>query len=82
MNNFILKNKGKIKMMSKKSILLVFLSLIMISLCVSTVVAADNTDKSVDDTTIQQDDLKSVDTTQTATDALKKGKAVDNKNCH
>lgn len=66
-------------MMSKKSVLLVVMSLIIISLCVSTVVAADTTDKSVDDTTLQQDDVKSVDSTQATTDALQKSKANDNK---
>lgn len=65
-------------MMSKRHVLLVFLSFIMISLCVSTVVAADSTDKSVDDITIQQNNMKSVDTTQTAIDALEKGKTDDN----
>ncbi len=68
----------KIKMMSKKSVLLVVMSLIIISLCVSTAVAADSTDNSVDNTTIQQNDVKAVDSTQANTDALQKSKTIDN----
>lgn len=55
-------------MLNKRNILLLFVSLIIVSLTVSTAVAADNTDTTADDNmTIQQDVAKTVETTQVTT---------------